>query len=85
MALAIQFANIIDHVEDKHNCIVIYFITDADGGSNKGCKLLKKARLLYCSKKVLTSRISSPDKYRQVVLGVHRGVYGPMVNYYESF
>ena len=40
---------------------------------------------VYCSKKVLTSRISGPDKYQQVVLGVRRGVYGPMVNYCESF
>jgi hypothetical protein len=40
---------------------------------------------LYCGKKVLTSRISSPDKYRQVVLGVCRGVYGPMVDYCEGF
>ena len=44
MALAIQFANIIDCVKDKHNCVVIYFITDADRGSNQGHKLLKKAR-----------------------------------------
>ena len=41
--------------------------------------------MVYCGKKVLTSRISGPDKYRQVVLGVRRGVYGPMVNYCESF
>ena len=40
---------------------------------------------LYCGKKVLTSRISGPDKYQQVVLGVCRGAYGPMVNYSESF
>ena len=30
---------------------------------------------VYCGKKVLTSRISGPDKYRQVVLGVRRGVH----------
>jgi hypothetical protein len=36
-----------------------------------------------CNKKVLTSRISGPDKYQQVVLGVHKGVYGPMVDYCE--
>jgi len=45
MALAIQFANIIiDHVEDKHGCVVIYFTTDVDRGSRKGCRLLEKAR-----------------------------------------
>ena len=41
--------------------------------------------MVYCSKKVLTSRISSPDKYQQVVLGVCRGVYGPIVDYCESY
>jgi hypothetical protein len=40
---------------------------------------------LYCGKKVLTSRISSPDKYWQVVLGVRRGVYGPKVNCCEDY
>jgi hypothetical protein len=40
--------------------------------------------VLYCSKKILTSSISGPDKYRQVVLGVCRGVYGPMVNCCED-
>lgn len=44
VALAIQFANIIDCVEDKHGCVVIYFTTDADRGSKKGRKLLEKAR-----------------------------------------
>jgi hypothetical protein len=44
----------------------------------------KQKEVLYCSKKVLTSRISSPDKYQQVVLGVCRGVYGPMVNCCED-
>ena len=47
--------------------------------------MIRKIKALYCSKKVLTSRISAPDKYQQVVLGVCRGVYGPMVNYCESF
>ena len=50
------------------------------------CDLLHlKWEAVYCGKKVLTSRISGPDKYQQVVLGVCRGVYGPMVNYRESF
>lgn len=38
------FGEIIDHVEEKYNCIVIYFITDADGGSLKGRILLEKER-----------------------------------------
>jgi len=45
VALAIQFANIIDCVEDKHGCVVIYFTTDADGGSRKGHQFFEKARL----------------------------------------
>ncbi|KAJ7105348.1 ribonuclease H-like domain-containing protein, partial [Mycena epipterygia] len=35
-----QFAQMIDRVELKHGCIVIYFTTDADGGSKKGRILL---------------------------------------------
>jgi hypothetical protein len=45
----------------------------------------ERRQTLYCSKKVLTSRISSLDKYQQVVLGVCRGVYGPMVNCCEDY
>ena len=36
---------------------------------------------VYCGKKILTSGISGPDQYQQVVLGVCRGVYGPIVGY----
>ncbi|KAJ6540907.1 ribonuclease H-like domain-containing protein [Mycena sp. CBHHK59/15] len=39
-ALCEQFAGMIDHIELKHGCTIIYFTTDADGGSNKGRKLL---------------------------------------------
>lgn len=39
-----QFADIIDAIEKKHKCKVIYFITDADGGSLKGRKLLPVER-----------------------------------------
>ncbi|KAJ6583641.1 ribonuclease H-like domain-containing protein [Mycena sp. CBHHK59/15] len=34
----------IDRIELKHGCIVIYFTTDADGGSKKGRLLLGKIR-----------------------------------------
>jgi hypothetical protein len=34
---------------------------------------------LSCGKKVITSRISGPDKYRRVVLVVHWGAYSPIV------
>ncbi|KAJ6622834.1 ribonuclease H-like domain-containing protein, partial [Mycena sp. CBHHK59/15] len=37
-----QFAEMIDRIEEKHGCIVIYFTTDADGGSKKGRVLLGK-------------------------------------------
>ncbi|KAJ6624745.1 ribonuclease H-like domain-containing protein [Mycena sp. CBHHK59/15] len=39
-ALCEQFAGMIDRIELKHGCTIIYFTTDADGGSNKGRKLL---------------------------------------------
>jgi hypothetical protein len=38
------FEEIIDRVEEKYGCTVIYFTTDADGGSNKGRKLLIKSQ-----------------------------------------
>ena len=41
-AMADQFEAIIDHIEDKYGCIVIYFATDADGGSKKGWVILEK-------------------------------------------
>jgi hypothetical protein len=34
---------------------------------------------LSCGKKVITSRISGPDKYRRVVLVVRWGVFSPIV------
>ena len=40
--MADQFESIIDCIETKYNCIVIYFMTDSDGGSKKGHKLLEK-------------------------------------------
>ncbi|KAJ6570793.1 hypothetical protein B0H10DRAFT_2352304 [Mycena sp. CBHHK59/15] len=43
-SLCEQFAAMIDRVEVAHGCIIIYFTTDADGGSNKGRKLLGKLR-----------------------------------------
>jgi hypothetical protein len=39
-----EFADIIDRLERKYGCIVIYFVTDADGGSKKGRVLLGKER-----------------------------------------
>jgi hypothetical protein len=48
-------------------------------------KMSSQGGALYCGKKVLTTRISGPDKYRQVVLGLCRGVYGPMVNCCEDY
>ncbi|KAK7055666.1 ribonuclease H-like domain-containing protein [Favolaschia claudopus] len=43
-ALCQFFADIIDRVQDKYKCIIIYFTTDADGGSKKGRVLLGKQR-----------------------------------------
>jgi hypothetical protein len=39
-----QFADMIDNIEKKYECTVVYFVTDADGGSLKGRKLLAKER-----------------------------------------
>ncbi|KAJ6579808.1 hypothetical protein B0H10DRAFT_1962796 [Mycena sp. CBHHK59/15] len=39
-----QFSEMIDRVELKNGCIVIYFTTDSDGGSKKGRLLLGKKR-----------------------------------------
>ena len=43
-AMAKQFGEIVDRTEAVYACGVIYFTTDVDGGSKKGCKLLHKAR-----------------------------------------
>jgi len=43
-AMADQFESIINRIETKYNCIVIYFTTDSDGGSKKGRQLLEKRR-----------------------------------------
>jgi len=37
-----QFGEIIDRIEAKYGCVVVYLITDADGGSKKGRQLLGK-------------------------------------------
>ncbi|KAJ6552527.1 hypothetical protein B0H10DRAFT_1968382 [Mycena sp. CBHHK59/15] len=37
-----QFCDIIDRVEAKYDCIIIYFVTDANSGSKKGRQLLGK-------------------------------------------
>ena len=43
-AMADQYEAIIDRVEAKYKCIVIYFTTDSDGGSKKGRQLLETWR-----------------------------------------
>lgn len=40
--MAAQFKMIIDRIENTYGCVVIYFTTDADGGSKKGHVLLEK-------------------------------------------
>jgi hypothetical protein len=42
--MATQFEAMRDKIERKYGCIVIYFTTDADGGSNKGQKILEVRR-----------------------------------------
>ncbi|KAJ6618888.1 hypothetical protein B0H10DRAFT_1218947 [Mycena sp. CBHHK59/15] len=43
-ALCEQFADMIDRIELRYGCVIIYFTTDADGGSKKGRVLLGKKR-----------------------------------------
>ena len=42
--MADQFEAIIDHVENKYKCTIIYFMTDANGRSKNGCLVLVKWR-----------------------------------------
>ncbi|KAJ7074602.1 ribonuclease H-like domain-containing protein [Mycena amicta] len=42
--LCSQFEELIDKIEADYKCIITHFITDADGGSLKGRKLLQKLR-----------------------------------------
>jgi len=42
--MATQFETIIDRIENTYGCVIIYFTTDADGGSKKGRILLQKKR-----------------------------------------
>ncbi|THU79220.1 hypothetical protein K435DRAFT_884527 [Dendrothele bispora CBS 962.96] len=39
-----EFERMIDEVENKYDCVVLYLVTDADGGSKKGRVLLGKKR-----------------------------------------
>lgn len=39
--MADQFESIIDLIETKYKCIIIYFTTDSDGSSKKGCSKAK--------------------------------------------
>ncbi|KAJ6549409.1 ribonuclease H-like domain-containing protein [Mycena vulgaris] len=43
-ALCAQFEEIIERIQTKYKCFVIFFVTDADGGSKKGRILLGKKR-----------------------------------------
>ncbi|KAJ6610956.1 ribonuclease H-like domain-containing protein [Mycena sp. CBHHK59/15] len=43
-SLCTQFGEMIDRIEIHYGCIIIYFTTDADGGSKKGRILLGKKR-----------------------------------------
>ncbi|KZP27364.1 hypothetical protein FIBSPDRAFT_948639 [Athelia psychrophila] len=44
IAMAMQFGEIVDHVEVEYSCVVVYFTTDSDGGAKKGRLLLGKER-----------------------------------------
>jgi hypothetical protein len=42
--MADQYESIIDRVEAKYKCIIIYFMMDSDSGSKKGRQLLEIQR-----------------------------------------
>ncbi|KZP22974.1 hypothetical protein FIBSPDRAFT_737980 [Athelia psychrophila] len=44
IAMAIQFGEIIDHIEEEFRCVVVYLTTDSDGRAKKGRIILGKER-----------------------------------------
>jgi hypothetical protein len=42
--MADYFEEVIDRIEKKYKCIVIYFTTDSDGGAKKGRLILRDRR-----------------------------------------
>jgi hypothetical protein len=56
--------------------------TDARAGATNvtmgAMNVATNATAVSCGKKVITSRISGPDKYRRVVLVVRWGVFSPI-------
>ena len=44
IAMAMQFGEIVDRVEEQYGCVVVYFTTDSDGGAKKGHIILGKER-----------------------------------------
>jgi hypothetical protein len=42
--MADYFEEVIDHIEKKYKCIVIYFTTESDGGAKKGRLILEDRR-----------------------------------------
>ncbi|KAF8146020.1 hypothetical protein K438DRAFT_1781381 [Mycena galopus ATCC 62051] len=58
-SLCEQFGLIINQIEEKYNCIVIEFTTDADGGSKKGCLVTDDATALIGRIVVLAYLVSN--------------------------
>jgi hypothetical protein len=42
--MASQFESIIGYDDNTYSCVIVYFMTDLDGGSKKGCVLLQSRR-----------------------------------------
>ncbi|KAJ6607539.1 hypothetical protein B0H10DRAFT_548655 [Mycena sp. CBHHK59/15] len=64
-----QFCDIIDRIEAKYDCKVIYFVTDADGGSKKGRELLGKQRIyLNASSISLNTFIQAANELSSFIL-----------------
>jgi hypothetical protein len=84
-AMVDQFEAIIDHVENKYKCTIIYFTTDADGRSKKGHLVLVKRRPWLFAPSCWAHQVSTPIKLTgwpelintkfQLILGDYFRVY----------
>jgi hypothetical protein len=92
--MADQYESIIDQVEAKYKCIIIYFTTDSDSGSKEGRQLLEIRRPWLLSPscwahqvRVKSWQLGSPgltDLKFQLVLGDYFWVYIFAANIAES-
>ena len=58
--MADLYENIIDRVQKKYGCIVIYFTTDCDGESKKGREILGKRHTYLLVPECWAHQVSNP-------------------------